>query len=242
MPNTDLKSQIKNLVQLQKVDSQIHDLKYEKSQLPQEIEAITASFEAKKQSLAELEKETLDLEVKKKEGEVDLAAKEEQAKKFQGQLYSLKTNEEYKAMLQQIEGVNADASVVEDKILELLEKIEESKKAIVKERERLKEEEKLSGQEKAKIEVRIKEIDGQLAQLDAQRKQFSPGVDANILKQYERILANRDALAIVDIQDNACHGCNMSVPPQVINLIRMYERIVTCEVCNRILYIKDEEA
>ncbi|MFC1674652.1 zinc ribbon domain-containing protein [Candidatus Omnitrophota bacterium] len=242
MSNTDLKSQIKNLVQLQKVDSQIHDLKYKKSQFPQEIEAITASFEAKKQSLAELEKATLDLEVKKKEGEVDLASKEEQAKKFQGQLYSLKTNEEYKTMMQQIEGIHADASVVEDKVLELLEKIEESKKAIVKERERLKEEEKLSGQEKAKIEVRIKEIDGQLAQLDAQRKQLSPGVDAKILKQYERILANRDALAIVDIKDNACHGCNMSVPPQVVNLIRMYERIVTCEVCNRILYIKDEEA
>ena len=32
----------------------------------------------------------------------------------------------------------------------------------------------------------------------------------------------------------------MFVPPQVINLIRMYECIITCEVCNRILYIENE--
>jgi len=32
----------------------------------------------------------------------------------------------------------------------------------------------------------------------------------------------------------------MFVPPQVINLIKMYERIITCEVCNRMLYIEEE--
>jgi len=67
-----------------------------------------------------------------------------------------------------------------------------------------------------------------------------PGIDRKILTQYERILNNRDGLAIVSVKGNSCQGCNMFVPAQVINLIKMYERIITCEVCNRMLYIKDE--
>jgi hypothetical protein len=73
-----------------------------------------------------------------------------------------------------------------------------------------------------------------------QRKQAVPEIDPKILSQYERILFNRDGLAIVSVKDNSCAGCNMFVPPQVINLIKMYERIVTCEICNRILYINEE--
>ena len=76
-------------------------------------------------------------------------------------------------------------------------------------------------------------------QLDAQRKQIVPEIDPKMLKEYERILHSRDGLAMVAVKDNSCGGCHMLVPPQVINLIIMYEHIITCEVCNRILYIKE---
>jgi predicted nucleic acid-binding Zn-ribbon protein len=79
--------------------------------------------------------------------------------------------------------------------------------------------------------------------LDQERKLILPGIDAKIISQYDRILwANRDGLAIVSVKDNSCQGCNMYVPPQVINLIKMYEHIITCEVCNRMLYIENESS
>jgi predicted nucleic acid-binding Zn-ribbon protein len=93
---------------------------------------------------------------------------------------------------------------------------------------------------KKEIQDRIREIDDRIAQLEVQRKQVMPNLDQKIISQYERILLNRDGLAIVTVKDNSCQGCNMFVPPQVINLIKMYESIITCEVCNRILYITDE--
>jgi len=95
-------------------------------------------------------------------------------------------------------------------------------------------------EEKKKIEDRIRQIDDRLVQLEAGRQQIVPEIEPKILGQYERILLNRDSLAIVGVKDNSCQGCNMFVPPQVINLIKMYERIITCEICNRILFIPDE--
>ncbi len=240
MLTTNLKAQVSSLVNLQGIDSQIHSLKLEKEALPQEIKAIEASFEEKKQYFVGLEKTSLDLQKQRKDRELELASNEESIKKLQGQLYSLKTNKEYQTMLKQIDDAKADGSVIEDKILEVMEKTDKIKIDIEKEKERLKEEEKIFNQQKSKVQDRVKEIDDRLSQLDAQRKQAMPEIDPKILAQYERILASRDGLAIVSVKDDSCGGCNMFVPAQVINLIKMHERLITCEVCNRILYIENE--
>ncbi|MCX5707346.1 MAG: C4-type zinc ribbon domain-containing protein [Candidatus Omnitrophica bacterium] len=237
----DLQSQIYNLVKLQTVDSEIYSLRSEKQHKPEEIKVLQAAFEAKKEHMAILEKASLDLQKQRKDKELELAVKEEAAKKLQGQLYSLKTNKEYQTMLQQIQDAKADASVVEDKILELFDQVDKIKAEVEKEKQRLKEEESVFLNQKQKVDDRLKEIEDRLSQLEAQRKQALVDIEPKILSQYERILNSRDGLAIVTVKGDSCGGCNMLVPPQVINLIRMYERIITCETCNRMLYI-DERA
>ena len=236
----NLKEQLHTLIQLQAIDTQIYRLNDEKKTKPLEIEALKSAFEAKKESLAKLEKVSLDLQKEKKDRELELGAKEENAKKLQTQLYQLKTNKEYNTMLQQIQDAKADGSLIEDKILESMDKIEKTKLDAENERKKLQQEEQVFNSEKKKIEDHIKEIDEKLAQLDIQRKQSVPAIDEKILAQYERILVNREGLAIVSVKDNTCSGCNMFIPAQVINLTKMYERIITCDVCNRILFIGDE--
>lgn len=239
MAVVDLKSQIIQLIQLQTIDSEIYVLKTERELGPKEIQAIDASFQEKKKHLASLEENLLNLQKQRKEKELELASKEEGTKKLETQLYQLKTNKEYQTMLQQIQDAKADASVIEDQILGFLEQTDKIKNDVSQEKQRLQEEEKVAEGQKRNIQDRIKEIDERIAQLEAQRKQITPGLDKKVLTQYERILLNRDALAIVSVKGNSCQGCNMFVPAQIINLIRMYEHIITCEVCNRILYIEN---
>ncbi|MFA5062762.1 MAG: C4-type zinc ribbon domain-containing protein [Candidatus Omnitrophota bacterium] len=239
MPESSLKLQLSNLVKLQTVDSEIYALRLEKSLKPQETQALEASYEEKKARIAELGKKTLDFQKQRKDRELELSSKDEAIKKLQGQLYGLKTNKEYQTMLKQIQDAKADYSVIEDKILELFDSSDNIVKEVEKEKARLGEEEKVFLAEKKKVDDRIKIIDDRLAQLDAQRKQALQEIAPKILTQYERILSNRDGLAIVTVKGNSCGGCNMFVPPQVINLIKMYEHIITCEMCNRILYIDE---
>ncbi len=240
MTTANLKDQILKLSGLQQIDTEIYFLKQEKETKPAEIKVLEEAFEEKKKHMAELEKGLLYLQKQRKERELDLASKEENAKKLQTQLYTLKTNKEYQTMLTEIDGVKADVSMIEDKVLEILTQADKAKAEVEQEKARLKEEENSFNEQKKKVDTRVKQIDDRLAALDAQRKQASVGIEPKILKQYERILKSREGLAIVEVRDNSCKGCNMLVPPQVINLIKMYHRIVTCEVCNRMLYIKDE--
>jgi hypothetical protein len=241
MPSVDLKSQILNLIAIQKLDSEIFSLKGEKAAMPEKLQAAEAAFEEKKAGLVALEKKLLDFQKQRKDKELDLASKEESVKKLQTQLYSLKTNKEYQAMLQQIADAKADGSVIEDKILQCFEEAEKVNKEIEGERLRLKEEEKATAEQKKSINDRSKLIDDRLGQLEGQRSQLVPQIDHKIFSQYEKILKNREGLAIVAIKDDSCGGCNMHMPPQVINLIKMYDRLVTCEVCNRILCIDENE-
>ncbi|MEW6101487.1 MAG: hypothetical protein AB1481_04260, partial [Candidatus Omnitrophota bacterium] len=209
----NLKEQLSSLQKLQTLDSEIHALKTEKEAKPIEIKALDEAFEEKKLRLAQLEKDLLDLQKQRKDKELELASKEEGNKKLQSQLYSLKTNKEYQAMLTQIQDAKADASVIEDKILELFDLADKKKRETEEEKSRIKEEEKVFSGQKNKIEDRVREIDEKLTQLEAQRKQVVPQVDHKIYSQYERILLNRDSLAIVNVENNnSCGGCNMFVP------------------------------
>ncbi|MFH0828396.1 MAG: C4-type zinc ribbon domain-containing protein, partial [Candidatus Omnitrophota bacterium] len=149
---------------------------------------------------------------------------------------------EYNTMLQQIQDAKADASRVEDTILIIMEKNEISRKDIEEEKKKLNEDEKIFNEQKKKAEGRLKEIEDKLAVMAAQRNALLPGIENRILSHYDRILKNREGLAIVEARSSTCMGCNMFVPAQVENLIKMYERIITCDVCNRILFIADEQA
>jgi len=242
MMAVDLKSQLTELVHLQTVDSEIYILQNEKDLKPKEIQAIDAAFEEKKKHLASLEETLLNIQKQRKDKELELASKEESRKKLETQLYQLKTNKEYQVMLQQIQDAKADASVIEDQVLGLFDQADKTKNEIGQEKEKLQAEEKVFGEQKGRIQNRIKEIDERIAQLESQRKQITPALDKKILAQYERILFNRDGLAIVSVKGTSCGGCNMFVPPQSVNLIRMYERIITCEVCNRMLYVENNNA
>jgi len=235
----DLKTQITGLIKLQELDSEIYALNNKKIAKPQEIKVLEASFESKKQGLAELEKKSLELQKQRKERELELAVNVEAVKKLQGQLYSLKTNKEFQTMQQQIADTKADGSVIEEKILISFEESDKIKAQVENENLKLKEEDKIFSEQKKKVEISIKEIEERLSQLDAQRKQIIPEIDQKMLLEYERILHSRGGLAIVTVKDNSCGGCHMLVPPQVINLIKMYEHIITCEMCNRILYINE---
>jgi predicted nucleic acid-binding Zn-ribbon protein len=236
----NIREQIQRLIELQHIDTLIFKLDEEKSEIPNQLKKLESNFEEKKNNLLSLEEKLKKLELKRKEKELEISSKEEKIKKFQIQLFSLKTNKEYQAMIKEIEGLKAEVSILEEEVINLLDEISNLGAQINREKEVLKEEEKKYLCEKKKIEERANQINQNLEDLEFKRKQKTPLIENKILSLYERILKNRDYLAIVAVRDSACRGCNMTVTPQIINEIKMNDRVVTCEVCNRILYLEEE--
>ncbi|MDP2940215.1 MAG: C4-type zinc ribbon domain-containing protein [Candidatus Omnitrophota bacterium] len=235
-----IRDQVKKLVELQALDAEIYALNREKVEKPKFIQGLQKDFGDKKTKLNALEDKLKQLQVQRKLKELELQAKEDQIKHAQTQLFLIKTNKEYQAKLREIEGFKADKSVSEEDILKIFDEVDVLKAEVDKENAFLKnEEEKLNAQSKT-VEERLKEIAELLTKLDLKRKQIIPDIDKKIILKYERILKNRDGLALVPIKNEACQGCFMNVPPQVINEIKSHEKVVICEVCARILYLEED--
>ena len=232
-----IKEQIGFLIELQVIDGEIYTLNREKESLPGKIKAAEELLETKKSGIKELGVSLTASQVRLKDKEIELQQKEEQVKKLDGQLFQLKTNKEYSAMLKEIEGVKADSSLVEDQIIKLMDEIDATKKKIIEEKGLFKEKEKDTQREKDAVNARLKEIDSRLSELLAKRDKIVPNLEAKTLARYERVLKNKDGLAMVPVEDGACGGCHMNLPPQIISEVKLREGIVVCGSCLRILYI-----
>jgi hypothetical protein len=190
--------------------------------------------------MKEAEENVKSLEVKRKEKEMELGSKEEEVKKLQTQLYQIKTNKEYTAMLNEIESRKADNSVLEEDIIKLMDAIDSARSKVKEEKEKFEQESKNTDEKIKQVDQRVKEIDSALAEFRKKRDEITPSIDPDVLKDYNRILAGRGGLAIVRVVNDTCGGCYMHLPPQVINEIRMKDKVIYCESCQRILYITDE--
>lgn len=235
----DVAAQLDVLIKLQEIDAQIYKLRDEKQRKPKDLARLEAEFQEKKAGLKKSEEKSTALQLKKKEKEGTLQAKEESIKKLQGQLYQIKTNKEYSVMQHEIESQKADKSATEDEVLILMEDIDKAKAEIAKEKEILAREEVKLKEEEARVKTELEEIEKRLQQLDEQRQAVLPQVGREVLKKYEKILVSKDGLALVPVNNNACQGCNMNLPPQVINEIRLKDKFIICENCTRFLYIND---
>lgn len=233
---TTITEQIKILVELQKIDSEIFRLKKELGSHPALQKDLEAAFEKKKAQTKAAEESLKAAQLQQKQKEGDLAQREEKILKLQGQLYQLKSNKEYSAMELEIKGLKADKSLLEEDILRLLDSVDAAKGALAKEKERLAGEEKRHLADVAELKKKSEALQAQIASEEEKRKTYTPNIEPRSLSQYERILKSRDGLALVPVIHNACGGCHLGLPPQVVNETQQSEKWIVCESCARILY------
>ncbi len=239
----DLKDEIRKLVELQKVDTELYTLSFKKeAEIPQRLDALKKEFEGKKKAFELSLENAKQLQLKKKEKELNLATKEDAIKKSQGQLFQLKTNKEYQAKLTEIASLKADASLLEEEVLKVLDEIENTDKKSKEEKNAFAEEEKKHKESESGLTSRIGEIEAKLKSLEEKKVILSKDIDKNILAKYEKLIKTRSGLAVspVNVDTENCGACHMRITAQKINEIKMYSELVLCENCVRILYIPED--
>lgn len=239
MSDINMAEQIKMLVELQELDGEIFDRKKILDDIPVRIKTLDDHLEKESTTLKNLEDESKKFQLERKEKEGELTTKEASIKKYQTQLFQVKTNQEYTSLEKEIASIKADSSLLEDAIIELLDRIEEAQKKVSEEKKVVEEEKKTIVEEKKKIEAEKKNTEAGFNDLSNKRKEFIKNVDKTILSKYERVLHNRAGVAVVPIDADACGGCNMNLPPQVINQVKLKSGLTFCENCNRILYTRE---
>lgn len=231
---------LKKLTELQVIDAQIFQLRaLEQSEIPDRLKSYDDRLLSARKRLADAEEKLKVFQLEKKNKELDLQTKESSVKKFQLQLFQIKTNKEYTLLEKQIEGLKADNSLLEEEIIRLLDALDSWTAAVASEKKRFEEESKIIQAEKEKTKQELEQAKQRLKELGAARQAMILEIDPLILPRYERMLKLRNGAAVVPVRDGSCQGCFMNLPPQVIHLVHSAQEWVFCEQCARILYIED---
>ena len=227
---------LKTVIDLQQIDTKIAELTSQIDALPTQIKILEdrlkdylQAHEDRKLRLAANQKERRDLE-----GEIQLI--QTKISKHKGQLYEVKTNEQYKAMVKEIEGEEENIRKIEDKILEKMVDAEENQKMVNQAAASLEGEKgRVAAETRQMSSLRDADVRERDA-LNSQRKALTDSLDSQLLETYERVRKGRKGIAVAEVRDGFCQACNVRLRPQVYNEIMSNDVIRFCESCSRILY------
>ncbi|MBI2164141.1 MAG: hypothetical protein HYU32_08465 [candidate division NC10 bacterium] len=226
---------LEKLLELQRLDQAIARLEAEGRAIPQEIQALEARLTEARAGLdqAKAKADQIQKERRAKERELDEATIN--TKKKQARLFEIKTNEEYSAVLKEIESLKEKSSKLEEEILNLLERGDVAAKTVTDAEKGFKAAEALHQNERTEKEGQLARLRQELAILQEARKGQASRLDTDLLRQYTRLRKSR-GVAVVAVKDGSCGGCGISLTPQTYTEVRRNDRMFTCSSCNRILY------
>ena len=223
------------LLVLQEKDRKIAKLQREIRDIPARKADIEKQLEGAKVKLAKarevLKKATADL----KQLEIEAGAHSEKIIKYKQQQMEAKTNDQYRAFLQEIAAAEKAISVLEDRELVIMDQVEAAKKGIAECEAELKEEEGGVSEEKEMLEDRLQSVQENLNALIADRGRITSNVNHFLLLKYDRLFKNKGDFAVVEVEKDHCSGCHMRLPPQVINDALNPAKLVICNFCGRML-------
>lgn len=233
-------SHLQQLIGLQEIDKVIDDLNAGLQKIPAKIEERRGEIKRLLSRADEEKAKITAFQLKKKEKEIEAQSQEDTARKNEMQLNTLKSNEAYRAMMNEIEASKKKKAEIEDEILAVMEEMEQSAK-------NAKQFEAEAKGEQQKIEAQIKELEAEMGKLgdavkveQGKRDAYLPNVSKELLSRYEFLRKNKKGGAVMaPIKGEVCGACNTLLPSSTINEIKKAKDMITCETCSRILYFPE---
>ncbi len=226
----------------------LHRLHQELYELNESLQRGPRQLKARDQKIRQVEQRVVELKGQLKESRagadrksLDLKGKEARLSELRARLNACSSNREYDLLRGQIEADEVANSVLEDEILEILEKVDRTQREIGETEEQartLQQDRETFAAEFAEKSVQLqKQVEEVLGRI-REREKFLTGEAAQM---YRRLVQSygADGMAAVD-PAGVCMNCYMKLTPQALVQVRMGE-IVFCTTCGRLVYAEESQ-
>ena len=233
-------SVIENLLRLQDIDKEIRRLQDEVAELPKRVAAIEQKLAGTKAQLDQAQAAVKADEGARRKYDSNIKELREKISKYRDQSLAVKTNEQYRALMTEIQFAEKEITANEDKILELMVIADARDKEVKAAQAELKEQMAEIEREKEQARRRTAEDEKLLAEAKGKRDQLRGGIREDLLRQYDRVSKFRGS-GIGEVRDHKCMGCQVILRPQTYNDVLSGKDVVSCDSCQRILYLSPKE-
>ena len=218
---------------------EMHQLELQRSLdgLPREREELDRKLESAKGKLEEELSAFRDLELKQKTLDGDREQEEGMVKKLRIQLLEVKKNDQYQAMLREIEDHKGQASKLEEEEIEVMMLMDDEKPKV-------KEAEAAYNDREKELKGMIQGLEGRKADLESNLKELDESVEnargevaPEWMQAYNQVKNQvRKGPWVVALQGGNCKGCHLRVSNEVAGNFGKDAGINHCDQCGRILY------
>ena len=239
--NVDLDEVLHKLRALQEVLFQRFQVEHEISEIPRALSTKTELLNRLKQSYVDkndLYNHTRDRIRDLRQHAIEA---ERERERYEGQMDAIRTQREYEALDKEIRD-SGDREVDTRRELQREEEnLEEMAGTLEHEEAQIKQQEEDVAGERRRIDNEIADRETTLKELIAEESKIVPGLDAELLFKFERIIRTKEGLGIVPLRAGVCTGCQMILAPYFANRVRSGEGVMFCPNCSRIVFYGGDE-
>lgn len=230
-----------DVIALQDVEVQIFRAEAGLKELPKELEEIDSIIQARKRSLDAVDEEIAELNKRREPLEADLKENQTILNAADARIKRIKTNKEFLALQREGDIAKKRKVDIEEQLLSLMERIEIRTKDREKILKTFEVDRTVLDEKKDNLLSNQQELERVIAVLKDKIGELREKVDHVLLSKYDRIKEKRKGLVVVQCVDGVCRGCHMHIPPQLYNELVRADKLITCPVCQRILYIETDK-
>jgi len=228
---------LETLLELQDLDLQIEAYQKREAELPAQKNRFAIQRKRLDVELKARREACRQLAVEQRGCESEIEEKQQHIAKYDQQLFSVKKNEEYQALLHEIELLRKQISIQEERIIAIMLQIEEATARLEEDEKRIEAELQQIGRQCDGIDQELEKTVHAREQLEKAREPLAAQVDEELLARYHRIReSKKGGPAVVPLTGSSCSGCHMAVPPQIVNELLAGDKVHSCAYCGRLLY------
>lgn len=231
---------LKQLYDLQLIDSEIDQIGVLKGELPMEVSDLEDEIAGLETRKGRLQNNIESMENDLAKHKANIKEAEGLIAKYEKQMDNVKNNREYDALSKELEMQRLEIQLSEKRSREGASQLSAKKETLKNTDSRLKTKVTDLKEKKVELEKIIAKTEKDEEKLKKQSVKAQKGIEERLMKSYVKLrTAYRNGVAVATVQRNSCGGCFNQVPPQVQLEIGMRKKIIACEHCGRILVGED---
>ena len=221
---------------LHRLHRQLADLRDRLAAGPRQLAARTKQLQAAEAAHATVQEEIKKAKMAADQKQLQLRSAETKILDLEAKLNACKTNREYQTLRDQIAADKMATKVLEDEILEALERLDAVKKTLAPAEAEIAAVKKALAEAKAKVDGETSALEAEVTRIKADLDAAEQELPADSRETYSRIVKSKGAEGMAAVDGESCGGCYQQVTGNMLAELSM-GRVVACRSCGCLLYL-----
>lgn len=230
--------QIKQLIIVQNRDQRLLALKKELERVPRDEATAKASLTATQLAVTQATDLLKQAELAVQKVELDIATRRTTVQRLKHQQFETRKNDEYTALGNEVIRYGAEIDELETSQLQLMERVDAQRQVLAMEQERLQRASSAVAAELAVLGEKRSNLQATIAEVETERRALIASVEEDIATVYDKLLRNKQGLAIVGVTGSQCGGCHMKLISATLVKVQAGIDLAHCENCGRLLFFE----